>query len=78
MVSSVSYLGIFFLILYSSSQNEGIGGGSSADPTRVASIFAKHVTHAMVPHLKHIKHQGLTPFAVKISLDPDNVSYTSS
>ena len=63
-----------------SSQNEGIGGGSSssADPTRVASIFAKHVTHAMVPHLKHIKHQGLTPFAVKISLDPDNVSYTSS
>ena len=46
----------------------------SPDPTRVAAVFAKAVSVAMVPHLKSIKHHGLSPFGVKISLDPENVS----
>lgn len=44
------------------------------DPTRIASIFAKAICVAMVPYLKQLKKQGLSPFAVKISLDPENVS----
>jgi len=45
------------------------------DPTRVASVFAKAVCVAVIPLLKQLKNQSLSPFAVKISLDPENTGY---
>ena len=44
------------------------------DPTRVTSHIAKAISLALLPHLKQLKSQDLSPLAIKVSLDPENVS----
>ena len=43
------------------------------DPTRITSHIAKAISMALLPHLKRLKMEDLSPLAVKICLDPENV-----
>ncbi len=43
------------------------------DPARVASHVAKAVCVALLPHLAKLKEEDLTPLAVRVCLDPENV-----
>ena len=45
-----------------------------ADPARVASHIAKAVCVALLPHLAKLKEENLSPIAVRVCLDPENVS----
>ena len=45
------------------------------DPTRLTSHIAKAISMALLPHLKSLKTKDLSPLAVKVSLDPENVSF---
>jgi len=50
-------------------------GGRDPDPTRVAEGAARAVGIALIPHLANLKKDNLSPLAVRITLDQDNVSY---
>lgn len=45
------------------------------DPTRITSHIAKAVSIALLPHLKHLKSRDLSPVAVRVCLDPENVNF---
>jgi len=45
------------------------------DPARVASHVAKAVCVALLPHLSKLRAEDLTPIAVRVCLDPENVSF---
>ena len=45
------------------------------DPTRVAEEVARAVGVALVPLLSDLKKENLSPLAVRVSLDEDNVSF---
>ena len=49
-------------------------GGRDPDPTRVAEGAARAVGIALIPHLANLKKDNLSPLAVRITLDQDNVS----
>ena len=59
--------------------NKEKSGGSEysdpPDPSRLTSHIAKAISMALLPHLKQLKIQDLSPLAVKVCLDPENVSY---
>ncbi len=50
------------------------GRGREADPTRVAESVARAVGVALSPALTRLKQEGLSPLAVRVTLDQDNVS----
>ena len=43
------------------------------DPSRITSHIAKAISMALLPHLKQLKKEDLSPLAVKVCLDPENV-----
>jgi len=45
------------------------------DPSRITSHIAKAISMALLPHLKQLKKEDLSPLAVKVCLDPENTSY---
>lgn len=47
--------------------------GFFLDPARVASQVADAVCFALGSHLKELKSSDLTPLAVRVHLDPENV-----
>ena len=47
--------------------------GREADPTRVAEGVARAVGVALLPALPKLREEGLSPLAVRVSLDQDNV-----
>ena len=48
--------------------------GDPPDPARAAEGVARSVCVALMPHLAQLKQEGLSPLAVRVCLDPDNVS----
>ena len=44
------------------------------DPSRITSHIAKAISMALLPNLKQLKTENLSPLAVKVCLDPENVS----
>ena len=48
--------------------------GDPPDPARAAEGVARSVCLALMPHLAQLKGEGLTPLAVRVCLEPDNVS----
>ena len=46
------------------------------DPSRITSHIAKAISMALLPHLKQLKNEDLSPLAVKVCLDPENVRHT--
>jgi hypothetical protein len=44
-----------------------------ADPSRLASHIAKAACVALLPHLGKLREEDLTPLAVRVCLDPENV-----
>jgi len=49
--------------------------GDPPDPARAAEGVARSVCLALMPHLAQLKGEGLTPLAVRVCLEPDNVMY---
>lgn len=49
--------------------------GDPPDPARAAEGVARAVCVALMPHLLQLKEEGLSPLAVRVSLEPDNVMY---
>jgi len=49
--------------------------GGEPEPTRVAEGVARAVGVALLPHLGLLKEAGLSPLAVRVTLNQDNVSY---
>jgi len=49
--------------------------GDPPDPARAAEGVARSVCVALMPHLAQLKQEGLSPLAVRVCLDPDNVMY---
>ena len=47
--------------------------GDPPDPARAAEGVARAVCVALMPHLLQLKEEGLSPLAVRVSLEPDNV-----
>ena len=47
--------------------------GDPPDPARAAEGVARAVYVALMPHLLQLKEEGLSPLAVRVSLEPDNV-----
>ena len=45
------------------------------DPARAAGHLARAICVALTPNLAKLKTDNLSPLAVRINLDPDNVSY---
>jgi len=45
------------------------------DPSRITSHIAKAISMALLPNLKQLKAENLSPLAVKVCLDPENTSY---
>ena len=45
------------------------------DPSRITSHIAKAISMALLPHLKQLKKEDLSPLAVKVCLDPENVRF---
>ena len=43
------------------------------DPSRITSHIAKAISMALLPNLKQLKAENLSPLAVKVCLDPENV-----
>ena len=43
------------------------------DPSRLASHVAKAVCVALLPHLDKLREEELSPLAVRVCLDPENV-----
>ena len=41
------------------------------DPSRITSHIAKAISMALLPHLKQLKKEDLSPLAVKVCLDPE-------
>jgi hypothetical protein len=56
---------------------EGGPRGRETDPARVAEGVARAVGVALLPALPKLKEEGLSPLAVRITLDQDNVSVSS-
>ena len=50
--------------------------GDPPDPAKAAEGVARSVCVALMPHLAQLKNDGLTPLAVRVCLEPDNVSTT--
>ena len=48
--------------------------GDAPAPARAAEGIARAVSVALLPHLQALKEEGLTPLAVRVTLDQDNVS----
>ena len=48
--------------------------GDAPPPARAAESIARAVSVALLPHLHNLKEEGLTPLAVRVTLDQDNVS----
>ena len=44
------------------------------DPARAAGHLARAICTALTPNLAKLKNDDLTPLAVRINLDPENVS----
>lgn len=51
------------------------GPGDAPDPARAAEGVARAVCVALLPHITQMKDQALSPLAVRVSTDPDNVMY---
>jgi len=49
--------------------------GDAPAPARAAEGIARAVSVALLPHLQALKEEGLTPLAVRVTLDQDNVQY---
>jgi MAD (mothers against decapentaplegic) interacting protein len=49
--------------------------GDPPDPARAAEGVARSVCVALMPHLAQLKGEGLSPLAVRVCLDPENVMY---
>jgi len=49
--------------------------GDPPDPARAAEGVARSVCVALMPHLAQLKQEELSPLAVRVCLDPDNVMY---
>ena len=45
------------------------------DPSRITSHIAKAISMALLPHLKQLKNEDLSPLSVKVCLDPENVRH---
>ena len=52
-----------------------ISSGDAPAPARAAEGIARAVSVALLPHLQALKEEGLTPLAVRVTLDQDNVSH---
>ncbi len=68
------------VFLLSSSEDSAVGGVDAAaicadppDPMVAATCVARAVTDAMIPALKQMWQERLTPFAVRVTLHPENV-----
>ena len=59
------------------SENAGNCSGDAPAPARAAEGIARAVSVALLPHLQALKEEGLTPLAVRVTLDQDNVSQYS-
>ena len=46
------------------------------DPARAAGHLARAICMALTPNLAKLKSDELSPLAVRVNLDPDNVSFT--
>jgi hypothetical protein len=55
-------------------QSENGSRGRESDVTRVAESVARAVGVALLPYLVRLKEEGLSPLAVRIIIDQDNVS----
>merc|ERR1719219_2883461 len=49
--------------------------GDAPAPARAAEGIARAVSVALLPHLQALKEEGLTPLAVRVTLDQDIVQY---
>ena len=49
--------------------------GEPPDPARASEGVARAVGVALLPSLDNIKSQELSPLAVRVSTEPDNVSF---
>ena len=49
--------------------------GEASDPARAAEGVARAVCVALLPTITQMKDQDLSPLAVRVSTDPDNVMY---
>ena len=47
---------------------------NSVDPARVSEGVARAVCVALLPGLEQMRDEGLSPLAVRVSTEPDNVS----
>ena len=55
-------------------EGEYDGGPGQDETARAAGVIAKAVCVALVPHLEKLKEADLSPLAVRVNLDPENVS----
>ena len=63
-----------FLISSSSSGSGSSGSEQPSEPARASEGVARSVCVALLPSLEMIRSQQLSPLAVRVATQPDNVS----
>ena len=64
-----------FILPSSKECSENADFNEPPDPSRITSHIAKAISMALLPHLKQLKKEDLSPLAVKVCLDPENVRF---